>query len=260
MNTKNISATATTARVKPATQSSGSETGGSGLIVKIAIPLVLALVAAMLNATAVARQMKTQAFLTYKQDLTIGHEVTDEDLVEVKLGGDVGQVPYILNTEAAKSELTGRVLNRPVKQGELVVETQFGGISIPGVELVPQELTKDESRNLGQSPRPGQWFYVKYVVREDEGKTFRLGPFQVAPVDKSYRTDSSDSVTVLNLPRDKTADRQIFTLKKILSSGQSGKYDHVVELLASAPSIQITSPTSAIEDADGNRPHGSNDK
>lgn len=251
MQTKNAIPAAPPKTVKPAQRQEGNEKGGSEVLVKIAIPVVLALVASILNASAVARQMKTQAFLAYNKDLPVGHVVGKEDLAEVKIGGDLGQIPYLLHADTAEAELIGRVVDRPIKKGELVVEGQFGGISVAGQELVPYDLDRDETRALGNSIRPGQWFYVKFQERNESrekdqitNSLSEIGPFQVAPVDKTYRTDSSDHVTRLNMYyQDPDRDREILILKDILGSGHSGKYRELIEPVAYVPQVPVQKST-----------------
>lgn len=210
------------------------EGSSSDIVVKIAIPLVLAFVAAALNASAVARQMKTQPFLAYKEDLPIGHIIKNSDLVEVKIGGDLGQIPYHRPSENAASELIGRVINRPVKKGELIVESQFGGISVPDLGKYRSfELPRNLSRTLARSVRPGQWFTIRYALKNNTDKVYELGPFEVAPVDQNYRLDSVDAVTVLNLKMNEDTDRQIFMLQEVLE--ESNKYTHQCVPLSTTP-------------------------
>lgn len=251
MQTKHATPAAPAKTVKPAPRQEGNEKGGTEVLVKIAIPLVLALVAAVLNASAVARQMKTQTFIAYSKDLPIGHVVGKDDLAEVKIGGDLGQIPYLLHADTARSELVGRVVDRPIKKGELVVEGQFGGVSVAGQELVPYDLDRDETRALGHSIRPGQWFYVKFQERnQTQGKDQitnnlnEIGPFQVAPVDKTYRTDSTDYVIRLNMYyQDPNRDQEILILKDILGSGHSGKYRELIEPIAYVPQVPVQKST-----------------
>jgi hypothetical protein len=149
MQTKPVQATAVAKNDKAQPKQATKEAIGSDFLVKIAVPIVLAFIAAFLNASAVAKQMKTQTFLSYKQDLSFGHIVNENDLVEVKIGGQLAQIPYLKDAKTSRTQLIGRIVNRPIKKGELVVESQFGGISVTeSSEFRSFELPRNLSRNL----------------------------------------------------------------------------------------------------------------
>lgn len=234
MQTKTVPVKTTLKNEKTLPSPESKETLGSDFLVKIAIPLVLAFIAAFLNATAVAKQMKTQSFLSYRDNLSFGHIVNENDLVEVKIGGQLGQIPYLKDAKTSRTELIGRVVNRPIKKGELVVESQFGGISVTESSKYRSfELPRNLSRNLARSVRPGQWFTVRYALKNNTGKVYALGPFEVAPIDQNYRLDSSDSVTVLNIKEDADVDQQIFMLQEVLES--NSKYTSQCVPLSATP-------------------------
>jgi hypothetical protein len=238
MQTKPVQPTAVAKNEKNQPKQAAKEAIGSDFLFKIAVPVVLAFIAAFLNANAVAKQMKTQGFLSYKDDLSFGHIVNENDLVEVKIGGQLGQIPYLKDAKTSRTQLIGRIVNRPIKKGELVVESQFGGISVTeSSEYRSFELPRNLSRNLARSVRPGQWFTVRYALKNNTDTVYALGPFEVAPIDQNYRLDSSESVTVLNVKEDKDVDQQIFMLQEVLE-GNSKYTSQCVPLSATAKEAQ----------------------
>jgi len=242
MQTKPVQATLAARNDKSQPSQATKEAIGSDFLVKIAVPVGLAIIAAFLNASAVAKQMKTQTFLSYKQDLSFGHIVNENDLVEVKIGGQLGQIPYLKDAKSSRSQLIGRIVNRPIKRGELVVESQFGGISVTeSSEFRSFELPRNLSRNLARSVRPGQWFTVRYAMKNNTDSVYALGPFEVAPIDQNYRLDASDSVTVLNVKIDGDVDKQIFMLQEVLEN--NSKYSSQWVPLSSISKVALVSAT-----------------
>lgn len=203
---------------KPTSLQKPSEGGSTELLVKIAIPIGLAVLAGVLNASAVARQMQTQPFFAFKEELPVGHMLTESDVVEVNLGGELSQIPYMRPTVSSKSELVGRVMNRPVKKGELVVDSQFGGVSLSKGKSKSFELPRNASRSLARSVRPGQWVSFQYAIKSDAKQIYELGPFEVGPVDPSYRSESTDPATILNVEIGPDSDLQILKLLEVLEN------------------------------------------
>ena len=197
-------------------QTEGSSTE---ILVKIAIPIALAVVAGLLNASAVSRQMQTQPFYAFKEDLPIGHMISVADLHEVRIGGELGGIPYLRPASINKEDFVGRVLNRDIKKGELIVESQFGGISLPKARMKSFELPRNSGRLIARSARPGQSVTVQFSIKNDPNAVlYELGPFEVAPVDQNYKSDSHENPLVLNIALDKSTDRQVVKLLEVLEN------------------------------------------
>lgn len=189
----------------PHTETVGESNKAFDSIFKIALPLGLAIMAALLNASAVSQQMQTRTYVAFSADLPIGHVVREEDLVSVELGGQTGQLHVPPFTADDRDVWLGRILGTNVQKGELIAEKHFGGVELGTSK---EETLLLSSSQFGQSEagllRPGQWVYFTCYPRRDQTATeVHVGPFRVAAFDAQRQSDGDGGILLIYSADDK---------------------------------------------------------
>ena len=166
---------------------------------KISIPIALAILAAVMNASAVHRQMQTHPYLAFKENLPIGHLVSESDFVSIELGGQTANLTVAPTNNLDKSRWVGRVLGRNSYQGELVREEHFGGVELgtnaeETLLLAEHQIGSSEASLL----RPGHWVYFTgYPNGSTTATEIPVGPVRVAAFDKARKANNQGGVLLI---------------------------------------------------------------
>jgi hypothetical protein len=218
------------------TEPVGESTKVTDSILKIALPIGLAVMAALLNASAVSQQMQTRTYVAFKSELPIGHVLREEDLVSVNLGGQTGQLNVPPITAEERQAWLGRILGEKVEKGELITGKHFGGVELGTMK---EETLLLSSSQFGQSEagllRPGQWVYFTCYPRRDQtAREIHVGPFRVAAFDAQRQSDGEGGILLI-YPADEKGRAQRRRLVEFLDDD---KYRVTATLLGAKPSEQ----------------------
>jgi hypothetical protein len=214
----------------------GESTKATDSILKIALPIGLAIMAALLNASAVSQQMQTRSYVAFKADLPIGHVLREEDLVTVKLGGQTGQLNVPPITAQELQAWLGRILGEQVEKGELLTKKHLGGIELGSTK---EETLLLSSSQFGQSEagllRPGQWVYFTcYPRREPNAQEIHVGPFRVAAFDTQRQNDGDGGILLLYEANEKGRSQR----RRLVEFLDDGNYRVTTTLLGTKPAEQ----------------------
>jgi len=210
-------------------------------ILKILLPLGLAVMAGLLNASAVSRQMRTQTYLSFQTDLPIGHVLTEADLAPIDLGGETSQ----LNVQPAPSDQQlvwmGRVLGQSVKKGELIEEKHFGGVELGTSK---EETLLLSTNQFGQNEagllQPGQWLYFTCYRKGDQAAPEQhVGPFRVASYDAQRKSDSDGGVLLIYTADDKGRRER----RRLVEYLDDDSYRVTATVLGAKPIAQLAANT-----------------
>lgn len=208
---------------------------------KISIPIVLALLAAVMNASAIHRQMQTQPYLAFKENLPIGHVVSESDFISIELGGQTANLTVTATNNPDKSHWVGRILGRNSYQGELVREEHFGGVELgtnaeETLLLSEQQIGSSEASLL----RPGQWVYFTcYPKGSTTAAETHIGPFRVAAFDKARKTNNQGGVLLIYSANEKGRKER----RRLVEILDNNDYRVSTTIMSQKPTERLASAT-----------------
>lgn len=161
-------------------------------LLRVGVPILLALLAAAFNALAVRKQIAHIDAYELVKDVKIGTILSADDLHLVKVAGNLDKralvtkelLNRLFELGESSSEQSNLILTRNMAKGELLTMASLGGRGTvqagANQELVhvPRAIIRGNGKNL----QPGQLVYfIVFKKRADEkSETVEIGPFQVA--------------------------------------------------------------------------------
>lgn len=229
-----MSATGNTSPIR--TEPVGESIKTTDSILKIALPIGLAVMAALLNASAVSQQMQTRTYVAFNSDLPVGHVLRVEDVVSVELGGQTGQLNVPPVTTEERQAWLGRILGEKVQKGELITEKHFGGVELGTAK---EETLLLSSSQFGQSEagllRPGQWVYFTCYPRRDQtAPEIHVGPFRVAAFDSQRQSDGDGGILLIYSADEKGRTER----RRLVEFLDDERYRVTATLMGTKPAVQ----------------------
>jgi hypothetical protein len=195
---------------------------------RLALPLGLGLLAAVLNWTAVRMQIEPRAFVRVCRNLAVGEVITANDLSVVQLAGDLGALPDTAIPWEERSILYQWRTSRDLKRGDVVLRRDICPPKAefdlrPGERAVPIMLSSaiyvPDFLNVGDD--------VSFAVETDEGKVESLGPFRILAIGKQLLREEVES------DREHNRYQHILTLPAQFSP-ETGQPDEIASRLIKA--------------------------
>lgn len=198
--------------------------------IRLGLPIILALVAALLNASAVRSQIQPIYAYSFVSDLPAGTRLRAEHLSKVELAGNLDRsflaLPKDLLVQSNEHgqltleqslEQQPRILSKPMGKGELVSLASLGGSDLSELKSndqmseqmvdVPSALIMGDGSGL----LPGKKVYFLVKRRHSQDETSReIGPFRVGLRELESRTsvESSNQSLKSDLPIVYVVDKQ----------------------------------------------------
>lgn len=202
------------------------------LLARFTIPLVLAMLASVLNAMIVKKQIARTPAWVWTRDLPVGTVPTASDVEPTSVAGNFDKsllanaeiVQQLSNAGELVNQQASPILAHSVTKGELLTKSSLDGRGTvqagSNQELihVPRSIIEGHGKGLV----PGQLVYfIAFTKRSnDKSEPFEIGPFQVAVErrsDPSASPSDRDSICLIypldaNGERGKSAKRLLETI------------------------------------------------